>query len=309
MKLVPVVAAAALLLLAQPASEALDAGTTPAALDPALARVQKLTEAGMEEVHSWFRQVKPCDPNLASEPSHILSARIEHRYKNLSQEFEKCLQAFPDSEAARAAHTDFVQEWTGELEAIRKWEQDRAADPHSPEPWLDLAHHYYHNGPSTLMIECHEKAIAIDPHRAELYQQYATALFLFRKDARDLYGLTEQEVFDRALRNYRKALLYDPENFDLARDSASSYSVIKPLRIEDAVAAWNKALEIAKSQLQREDCWLNLARLELHASRFAQAHQHLALVTSENNTDLRARVQHNLTEAEQKAAAEQAVKN
>ena len=63
-------------------------------------------------------------------------------------------------------------------------------------------------------------------------------VFLFRKDAREFYGITEQQVFDKALGLYAEALKLDPKNFPLASDVAQTYYGIRPMRLDDALKAW-----------------------------------------------------------------------
>ena len=50
------------------------------------------------------------------------------------------------------------------------------------------------------------KAIELNPAEPVYYQNFATTVYLFRKDARAFYGINEQQVFDKALALYRKAM-------------------------------------------------------------------------------------------------------
>ena len=67
------------------------------------------------------------------------------------------------------------------------------------------------------------------------YQNLATTVYLYRKDAKEFYGIDEQQVFDKSLALYRKAMQLDPDNFPLATDYAESYYGIRPLRTNDAL--------------------------------------------------------------------------
>jgi tetratricopeptide (TPR) repeat protein len=114
----------------------------------------------------------------------------------------------------------------------------------------------------------------------------------------ELYGITEQEVFDRSLDLYRKALKLDPKNFPLATDYAQSYYGIKPWRAEAAREAWNYALKVANDGFEREGVQVHLARVEYLSGRFEQARQHLSLVTNQFYQVLKERMARNLAEKE-----------
>jgi len=100
---------------------------------------------------------------------------------------------------------------------------------------------------------------------------------------------------------YRKALKLDPDNFALAQDLAQSYYGIKPLRADDALAAWNYTLKIAKDDVQREGVYVHLARVQLNSGQFEDARRNLSLVTNDVYQVLKSRLTRNLAEKEQKA--------
>ena len=130
-------------------------------------------------------------------------------------------------------------------------------------------------------------------------------MFLFRKDAMEFYGLTEQQVYDKALELYRKALKLDPDNFPLASDVAQTYYGIKPLRLEDALKAWTNTLAIAHDEIEREGVYLHFARLKLQADRFAEVRAHLNAVTNDMYAVLKKRLVRNLDEQEQQGQGDQ----
>ena len=117
----------------------------------------------------------------------------------------------------------------------------------------------------------------------------------------EFYGITEQQVFDKALGLYSQALKLDPDNFPLASDVAQTYYGIKPLRIEDALKAWTNTLALAHDEIEREGVYLHLARLKLQANRLPEVRAHLDAVTNEMYAVLKKRMVHNLEEEEQKA--------
>jgi cytochrome c-type biogenesis protein CcmH/NrfG len=126
-------------------------------------------------------------------------------------------------------------------------------------------------------------------------------VYLFRKDARTFYGINEQQVFDKALELYRKAVQLDPDNFSLATDYAESYYGIRPLRTNDALVAWTNALNIAHNDAEREGTYIHLARIKISAGRFGEARAQLDAVTNAFYADLKKQMEHNLIERENAA--------
>ena len=124
------------------------------------------------------------------------------------------------------------------------------------------------------------RAIELDPTEPVYYQNLATSVYLYRKDAREFYRLNEQQVFDKALELYRKAIQLDPDNFELATDYAESYYGIRPLRTNDALAAWTNALHTAHNDAEREGVFIHLARIKIAAGRFDEARAQLDAVTN-----------------------------
>ena len=120
----------------------------------------------------------------------------------------------------------------------------------------------------------------MNPNEPVYYQNLATTVYLYRKDAEQFYGINEQQVFDKALALYRKAMQLDPDNFPLATDYAQSYYGIRPLRTNDALVAWTNALQIAHDDIEREGVYIHLARIKIAAGRFDEARAQLDAVTN-----------------------------
>jgi tetratricopeptide (TPR) repeat protein len=125
-------------------------------------------------------------------------------------------------------------------------------------------------------------------------------VFVFRKEAMGHYGLTEQQVYSKALELYSQALKLDPENFPLASNVAQTYYSIKPLRLDKALKAWTNALALAHDDIERQGVYVHFARLKLQTNRFAEVRAHLRAVTNEMYAVLKQRLARNLEEAESK---------
>jgi tetratricopeptide (TPR) repeat protein len=271
--------------------------TAPDPNDPVEKEYKKLMEdddAAQSEADGWIRDNEQFAAKGAGVPAAELNRRIRDRFEPIRKAYEDFVQRHPDHARARVAYGSFLGDLHDEDGAQAQWETALALDPKNPAIYNNLANLYGHRGPVKKAFEYYAKAIELDPRQSVYYHNFGTTVYLFRKDAMDFFGITEQQVFDKALELYRQALQLDPQNFPLASDVAQTYYGIKPLRTEDALRAWTNTLAIAHDELEREGVYLHFARLNLLAGRFAQARARLGAVTNELYDQVKDRLIRNL---------------
>jgi tetratricopeptide (TPR) repeat protein len=293
------------------AAESLVVGTSnpPPAIVPATDEAvekeyKKLLEAddaAQAEVDQWIRENDQAAAKGAGVPTADLQRRIRDRFAPIREAYADFVRRHPSHARARVAFGSFLSDLNDEDGAQEQWEKALALNPKDPAPYNNLANLYTHNGPISKAFEYYGKAIELNPREPLYYRNLGDVVYLFRKDAMKFYSLTEQQVYDKALQLYRKALKLDPDNFPLASDVAQTYYGIKPLRLEEALTAWTNTLAIAHDEIEREGVYLHFARLKLHAERFAEARAHLNAVTNDMYTVLKKRLTRNLDEQERKA--------
>ncbi len=169
------------------------------------------------------------------------------------------------------------------------------------EYWNDWGSEYSHGGPMTNTFICYLNAVRLMPHEATYHQNLATSLFMYRKDAKDFFGVDEEQVFAMSLREYRKARLLDPDNYDLAKELASVYYAIRPFRAEEAITEWSRVLALAEKNTSAdlEEIYLNLARVNYMAARYAEAQKWLVKVKSPVHESIRDLLWARVTESAQ----------
>jgi tetratricopeptide (TPR) repeat protein len=278
--------------------------TAPAADDPVEKEYKKIMEAddaAQAEVDQWIRDNDAAVAKGAGVPTADMRRRIRDRFAPIRTAYEDFIQRHPDHARARVAFGSFLNDIQDEQGAQEQWEKALALNPKDPAVLNNLANLYGHVGPVKKSFEYYAKAIELNPREPVYYDNFGTTVFLFRKDAMEFYGITEQQVYDKALELYSKALKLDPANFPLASDVAQTYYGIKPLRLEDALKAWTNTLALAHDEVEREGVYLHFARLKLQADRFPEVRAHLAAVTNEMYAVLKNRISHNLDEQELKS--------
>ena len=272
--------------------------------DPVEQELQTLMaddDKALDEVDSWIQTNAVLAAAGGGQSKGALANRIHARLDIVRTHYDEFLRRHPDSSRGFLAYGTFLNDIGEEELAHVQFESAARLDPKNPAAWNNLANYYGENGPITNAFADYARAIELDPTEPVYYRNFATTVYLFRKDAREFYGINEQQVFDKSLELYRKALDLAPDDFELATDYAQSYYGIRPLRTNDALMAWTNALKIAHNDIEREGVYVHLARVKVGAMRFDEAREQLLAVTNPFYADLKNRLERNLVEREKQA--------
>jgi len=260
-------------------------------------------DAAQAEVDKWIKDNEKFAAQGAGITQQEMSRKIRARFAPIKQGYEDFLKRHPDHANARIAYGSFLGDLNDEDGSQEQLEKALEIETNNPAVYNNLANIYGHHGPVKKSFEFYAKAIELNPNEPVYYHNFGTTVFLFRKDAKEYYGIEEQQVFDKALVLYSNAMRLDPTNFPLASDIAQTYYGIKPTRVDEALNAWTNALRLASDELDREGVYVHFARIKLHAGRFDEARTHLNVVTNEHYAALKERLTKNIVELEAKANA------
>jgi tetratricopeptide (TPR) repeat protein len=272
--------------------------------DPAEKELQQLMEdddAALAEVDQWIQTNNALVATGMGESKEALNLRIRTRLDTVRTNYAGFLRRHPDSARGFLAYGTYLDDIGDEESARVQFENASHIDPKNPAAWNNLANYYGEHGPLANAFADYARAIELAPAEPVYYQNLATLVYLYRKDAQAFYGFNEQQVFDKSLELYRKAVQLDPDNFELATDYAESYYGIRPLRTNDALVAWTNALNIARDDTEREGVFIHLARIKTAAGRFDEARAQLDAVTNSFYAGLKDRLQRNVAERENAA--------
>jgi tetratricopeptide (TPR) repeat protein len=286
--------------------------------DPAEVAYQKLLaedDAAQAEADRWILEAKEKEDAGDNLAATTLRNRIRQRLDAVKRAYQRFLEQHPGHVRARIAYGSFLNDTHEEAEAEKQWLQARDLDPKQPAAWNNLANFYGHNGDVKKSFDYYARAIELSPAEPVYYQNLATTVYLFRRDAMEHFKITEPEVFEKSFVLYRKALALDPENFLLATDYAQSYYGVKvPVQTDtnahqraerkladDALAAWRTALPLARDDLEREGVHVHFARWQINSGRFDDARRSLSLVTNPILHKTRTQLEKKLTNREAQA--------
>ena len=243
-------------------------------------RLLEMDDAAQAEVDRWLTNNDKLSAAGAGTDSVSMRGRIQQRFAPVEKAYQDFLQRNPQHVKARIAYGSFLGDIGREDEAATQYIKARDIDPRDPAVWNNLANYYGHNGGVTNAFACYEKAIELRPDEPVYHQNFATTVYLFRSDATNYFKISEQQVFDKAMGLYRRALDLAPTDFPLATDLAQTYYGIRPPRVKDAFEAWNRALALARDDVEREGVRIHLARWHRTAGDTEAARRELNLVTN-----------------------------
>ena len=186
-------------------------------------------DAAQEEVDRWIRVSRDNPSPETPMQQALLQGRIEKRLAVVRQAYEGFLERHPNHARARLAYGSFLNDLDEEDAAQVQWEKARELDPANPAVWNNLANYYGHMARSQSLRLLREGHRAHTPRNPTYYQNLATTVYLFRRQATNHYNLSLTAVLDKAVALYQRALALDPDNFhpchrsgpDLLRDPPS----------------------------------------------------------------------------------------
>jgi len=275
--------------------------------DPVEAEFERLLELDDEaqgEVDEWIRDNNAFAEAGGGIPRAELSIKILQRFSLIQTNYLDFLASHTNHARAHLAYASFLNDIGRQRESLEFMEKALDLDPSNPAAWNNLANYHGHFGGVKKSFDYYARAIELNPEEPVYYHNYGTTVFLFRKDAKEHFGITEQEVFDKALVLYAESLKRDPGNFPLATDIAQTYYGIKPLRTNDAFTAWEYAMSIARDQIERDGVHIHFARLNREIGKYAEARRHLNIITNAMYNELKRRLVRSVDEEEAEANGE-----
>lgn len=153
--------------------------------------------------------------------------------------------------------------------------------------WHRRGHEYLHTRNVDGVFECFRNALEFDGAQSAYHQDFGNFLILYRKDACRLVDTDESSVISLALRELKQAVELKPDDFQLAKDYATTFGLLPPRWSAEARLAWQEAKQKAGTDFDCEYVELNLARLDIIQRRFSDAEERLRKVILETNQSMR----------------------
>ena len=277
------------------------ATNAPANVEVVRAEFEKLLasdNAAQAEVDRWVTDNQKFSAQGGGIDKADLRLKIEMRLATVRHAYEEFLQQHPDHVSAMLAYGSLLNDLTDEAAAAVQWERASRLAPTNPATWNNLANHAAGSGDTKKAFEYFERSIALAPDVATYCRNLGSAIVHFRTNAMTYYELSEQAVLDKGLKFLRQAQKQESDDFPLATEIAQVYYGLQPPRVDEALQAWETAQKLSVDDVERDGVRLHLARVNLQAGRFEEAHRQLGLIKYAGYADLKRKLAEQLAQAE-----------
>ena len=227
-----------------------------------------------------------------------LRLRIQVRFAPIRKAYDDFLQQHPDHVPGLLAYGSLLNDLADEAGGAVQWERASQLAPTNPATWNNLANHAAGSGDTKKAFAYFERSIALAPEVATYRRNLGSAIVHFRTNAMTYYELSEQAVLDKGLNFLRQAQKQESDDFPLATEIAQIYYGLQPPRVDEALQAWETAQKLSADDVERDGVRLHLARVNLQAGRFEEAHRQLGLIKYAGYADLKRKLAEQLAQAE-----------
>jgi tetratricopeptide (TPR) repeat protein len=293
--------------LVQSAGISVKAAKSNDPVEKELDQIMEQDDQAQAEVDKWIQDNNAFGAKGAGLPHEEMRRRIQARLEPVDRAYQDFISRHQTNSRARVAYASFLGDTKSEDAAEEQLDKALAIDTNNPAIYNNLANIYGHHGPVKKAFEYYTKALQLNPLEPVYYHNMGTTVFLFRSDAKEYYGVDEQQVFNKAFEYYSNAMRLDPQNFPLASDVAQTYYGVHPFRADEALKAWTNALNLAHDEVEREGVYIHFARVDIMDHRFAAAREILNSVTNDMYAELKGRVARNLEERKKASSESNAV--
>jgi tetratricopeptide (TPR) repeat protein len=270
--------------------------------DPAIEkeyqRLQAGDDAAQAEIQKWKREHAQLKASGRRVSDAELARRVGDRQQTVRKAYDHFLARHPDHVQARLSYGSFLSDLEDEAGAQAQWEKALQLDPRLAIAYNNLAGLYTERGEVRKAQEYFGKAVELRPSDGSFYHNFGDSVYVLRKGIMAQEGMTEQQVYARALGLYSNAFRLDPKNYQFASDLAQTYYALTPLPFETALNAWTNASAIAQDENERQLTSIHLARLKMLSGRLAEARAHLANVTNQECAQLKSNLLARIAERE-----------
>jgi tetratricopeptide (TPR) repeat protein len=209
----------------------------------------------------------------------IQNANVRAQLRRVEADYKHYIATHSGDARAMADCAGFLYDQGRHEEAVTFWERALKVDPKFARAYNDLAVHYGHYGRPADALRYHQKAFELDPTDPIFHFNWATTCILFRKDAKDVYGWTEDEIFRHSLDEFRKARDIATNNYEYASAYAESLLMWKKTDWHEAAAAWRFCVKTAPLEVERQRAYGYLARAYIRLGLYDDARATLDKIT------------------------------
>lgn len=232
----------------------------------------------------------------ADNPSWLTQSMLKARLRRLDSSYKSFLRQHPEHVRGMVAYGGFLRDTQRDDEAISWWKKAISLDPRCAKAYNDWGEVWGHDGHAADALRLHQKAYELDPRDPIYHFNWATTCIVYRKDARDVYGWKEDEIFRHSLEQFRTARDLAPQDFQYSSAYAESFYMMKNPDWQEAYTGWKFCLGQPLQDGDLQHVYGQLARVCIHMKQYDDARQWINKMDSAGNRSMRKLLERRLAE-------------
>jgi tetratricopeptide (TPR) repeat protein len=211
-----------------------------------------------------------------TEQANAKQRDAKHRFELIRIAYEFVLKHYPNNARALTYYGEVLYDRFGELDgAVRAWHLAVSLDPKLSVPLNDLGIHCCHAGEYAMGLSYYDKALKLEPNNPDYLFNLAQTYLVNFPQVEKIRKWKKEKVYREAMKLSKKAATLDPKDFELVQDYAFNFFVAENFGVKadwkDAARAWQQAREVARTEDERFNAWLNEGRVWIRAKNKTQA--------------------------------------
>jgi tetratricopeptide (TPR) repeat protein len=266
-----------LLLSLQP----VQAADTAGALNAEFKDLLLADEAALQAIDRLMAENNAFAEQGAGLPHAMLSTKVHGIVDPVRERYVKFLAAHPDHVRGHLAYASFLGEFSESPEILQHLEKALALAPEDPVVLNNVAKHHAEHGEAARAFGLIQKALEKRSDEPTYLRNLAGMMQVYRKEATTFFQLDgERQLHSHVTRLYRRAIALQPDDFLLRTALGQALYRADPFPVEEAITAWQEALRLASTPLEREGVEIHLARVHIRHRDYHAARRHLESVTA-----------------------------
>ena len=214
-------------------------------------------------------------------PRALLSTKVHGLVDPVREKYETFLQRHPDHVRGHLAYASFLGEFSETPKILEHLEKAIALAPDDAVVLNNVAKHHAEHGAPDKAFGLIQRALEKRPDEPTYLRNLAGIMLVFRDEAVKFFGLSDTaQAQSHAIRLYRRAVELQPDDFLLRTSLAQALYARSPFPEAEAAAAWEAALNLASTPLEREGVLIHLARVHIRGKNFTAARSRLDEVSA-----------------------------
>ena len=218
----------------------------------------------------------------------IMATKVRQIIDPVREQYIAFLQRNPKHVRAHLALASFLQEFGDRENSKSHLDTALTLAPNDPVALNNLGNFHGEFGPPEKAFEYYQRASKAAPKQSMYYRNLASVMIIHPLESQSYFRIADKQgVLRRGIDLFKKAVSLNPDDFLLQSTLAQTYYQMRPFPYQEATNAWERALVLAGTRIEKEGVMIHLARIHIKEKNYDAARINLNGVKVEFMLDLK----------------------